>query len=235
MEDITVKRTLSLAALLALVAWGTLAVAGPPQAKPVKPVKPAGITSVKPPASTHTTAAMHGPSVKAPKTQTVHAAKPVKVTQSVKPVKTAKATDVKSARTTTGKPAKTTTQTSASSSTAAAGSPGDSTAPPEAPPRALPKNEKLQAKLLNLLPVGTDLKTAAMGFKNQGQFVAAVHVSYNLGIPFADLKAKMVDEHLSLGQAIQALRPSVNATDQARRAEGQASADLGASARKGGQ
>ncbi len=233
------KRTwLSLAALVSIVAWAALAVAGPPQVKPVKPVKPAGVTSAKPHTTpTHTTAAMHGPT--APKGQTVHASKPVKVAQPPKPSKTVKATNVKSTKTTSakptaGKPTKT-TKTASSSSKAGTTSSGTTTTTAETPSPALPKNEKLQAKLLNLLPPGTDINEAARGFRNQGQFVAAVHVSNNLGIPFVELKAKMVDDHLSLGQAIQVLRPSVSATDQARRAEGQASADLGVSARKGGQ
>jgi len=35
------------------------------------------------------------------------------------------------------------------------------------------------------------LNQASKGFKNQGQFIAALHVSQNLGIPFADLKTAM--------------------------------------------
>ena len=45
--------------------------------------------------------------------------------------------------------------------------------------------------------------TAAAGFRNLGQFVAAVNVSNNLGIPFLQLKSLMVDRGMSLGQAIQ--------------------------------
>src|SRR4051794_18123510 len=44
------------------------------------------------------------------------------------------------------------------------------------------------SKLQRLLPPGTDLKTAEAGFKNEGQFIAALHVSKNLGIPFDQLK-----------------------------------------------
>ena len=44
---------------------------------------------------------------------------------------------------------------------------------------------------------------ASAGFKNLGQFVAAVNVSNNLGIPFSQLKTKMVDDGMSLGQSIQ--------------------------------
>ncbi|HEX6313817.1 MAG TPA: hypothetical protein VFZ73_03125 [Gemmatimonadaceae bacterium] len=83
----------------------------------------------------------------------------------------------------------------------------------------LQKNTNLASKLQSRLPAGTDLMTAAAGFKNLGQFVAAVNVSSNLGIPFADLKMKMVDEHLSLGQSIQALKPTASGTIEAQRAD----------------
>src|SRR5215471_2995307 len=56
----------------------------------------------------------------------------------------------------------------------------------------LEDNTKLAGKLQSLLPTGTNLQNAAQGFKNLGQFVAAVHVSHNLGIPFDQLKAKMI-------------------------------------------
>lgn len=70
------------------------------------------------------------------------------------------------------------------------------------------------------------MNLAATGFKNQGQFVAAVRVSDNLGIAFADLKAKMVDEGLSLGRAIQELRPAASGVIEASRAQYQARIDL---------
>ena len=60
---------------------------------------------------------------------------------------------------------------------------------------------------------------AASGFRNLGQFVAAVNVSNNLGIPFAQLKTRMVDDGMSLGQSIQALKPTANSTVEASRAE----------------
>ncbi len=61
----------------------------------------------------------------------------------------------------------------------------------------------------------------AAGFKNQGQFVASVHVSENLGINFTDLKLLMVDKDLSLGQAIHQLKPGVDANVEAQRAVSQ--------------
>ena len=43
-----------------------------------------------------------------------------------------------------------------------------------------------------MLPANMTLNGASSGFRNQGQFIAAVHVSQNLGIPFADLRAAML-------------------------------------------
>ncbi|MBI2219603.1 MAG: hypothetical protein HYU53_00145 [Acidobacteria bacterium] len=99
------------------------------------------------------------------------------------------------------------------------------------------------------LPSGVTVVDAASGFKNLGQFVAAVNVSNNLGIPFADLKAKMtgltVDGQpiattgttagaetstklLSLGQAIQAVKgmDSTTATQVANTATTQANQQI---------
>jgi hypothetical protein len=91
----------------------------------------------------------------------------------------------------------------------------------------LTDNTKLSAKLQSLLPAGTNLQTAAQGFKNLGQFVAAVHVSHNLGIPFDQLKAKMVGPPKeSLGQAIHALKPTASSKDEIKKGEKQAKQDL---------
>jgi hypothetical protein len=91
----------------------------------------------------------------------------------------------------------------------------------------LSSNSQLASKLQALLPPGTDLQTAAEGFKNLGQFVAAVHVSNNLGISFDDLKAKMTGpDAVSLGKAIHQLQPSANAKAAAKQAQKQAHQDL---------
>jgi hypothetical protein len=81
---------------------------------------------------------------------------------------------------------------------------------------------QLSNKLQSRLPMGTNVVSAASGFRNLGQFVAAVNVSRNLGIPFTQLKADMVTKHMSLGQSIQALRPSANSTVEVERAQTQA-------------
>jgi len=91
----------------------------------------------------------------------------------------------------------------------------------------LSSNTKLASKLQSLLPPGTDLQAAASGFKNLGQFVAAVHVSHNLGIPFDQLKAKMQGPPTeSLGKAIHQLKPDADAKAQTKTAESEAHNDL---------
>ena len=92
---------------------------------------------------------------------------------------------------------------------------------PTTPTTTHVKNPKLEARLLAMLPPGSNIVDASAGFKNWGQFVAATHVSKNLGIPFADLKAAMTGipvgtppgtiptvttTPLSLGQAVQTLK-----------------------------
>jgi hypothetical protein len=86
---------------------------------------------------------------------------------------------------------------------------------------------QLNAKITALLPAHTTLNQASTGFKNQGQFIAALHVSRNLGISFAALKADMTTKHMSLGQAIQAVKhtSTTTATTQASKAEQQADRD----------
>jgi hypothetical protein len=83
----------------------------------------------------------------------------------------------------------------------------------------LQKNTALASKLASRLPAGTDVTAAAAGFRNLGQFVAAVNVSNNLGIPFAQLKTKMTVEGKSLGQSIQALKAGSTGTVEAQHAE----------------
>jgi len=96
-------------------------------------------------------------------------------------------------------------------------------------PQRIAANPALVARLQPLLPSGMTIATAATGFKNLGQFIAALHVSHNLNIPFAQLKAEMTgSDHDTLGQAIHELRPTANAKAAAVTAEHQARADINA-------
>jgi hypothetical protein len=63
------------------------------------------------------------------------------------------------------------------------------------------------------------------GFTNLEAYLAAVHASQNLGIPFSMLKNKL-QKGMTLHQAIHELRPTSNAQFEARRAEQQAEQSL---------
>jgi hypothetical protein len=104
-------------------------------------------------------------------------------------------------------------------------------------------NPKLEARLQKMLG-DIPIQDAMADFKNKGQFIAAVHVSNNLGIPFADLKARMTGitpgstektAPMSLGQAIQAWKAehpegatltTTRVRNEVKRAEDAAHADL---------
>ena len=83
----------------------------------------------------------------------------------------------------------------------------------------------LQTRVGSMLPSGMSLTDAASGFKNLGQFIAAVHVSHNLGIPFEDLKSKMMSGD-SLGKAIKELKPDAHSQSEAKKANTQAKDDI---------
>jgi hypothetical protein len=87
-------------------------------------------------------------------------------------------------------------------------------------------NPQLESHVESMLPKGESISTASAGFKNEGQFLAALHASHNLNIPFDDLKAKMTGSHaMSLGAAIHALKPDMKeaeAKDEAKKADSEA-------------
>lgn len=103
----------------------------------------------------------------------------------------------------------------------------------------LSRNTKLAGKIDHL--TGMNAQQACSGFKNLGQCVAAAHVSKNLGISFACLKADMTgiaapsgsscpagtgSKSMSLGKSIQTLRPTADSKSEAKRATRQADEDL---------
>ncbi len=106
----------------------------------------------------------------------------------------------------------------------------------------LKKNSAISGKLQTL--TGMPAQQACTGFKNLGQCVAAAHVSKNLGIPFACLRADMTGQAapagsscpagtaastkapMSLGKAIQTLSPNANSKLEAKKAQKQADRDI---------
>jgi hypothetical protein len=213
--------SIAVAAAFAVAMGAGPVAAGNTKVKPVKPKAPAA--SAKPKTAkvptTSTAAKAKPPKAKpagATKPQTSSAAGSGKATKANKPTTSSKGTDAKPV--------------------VSSNDPGTT---PAEPGPALPlskaqekllKNENLRAKMAARL--GRDPLIAASGFKNLGQFVAAVNVSNNLGIEFNLLKRLMVDRGLSLGQAIQQAKAmdAAGATRIANRAVSQANADITAGA-----
>ena len=91
----------------------------------------------------------------------------------------------------------------------------------------LTQNTKLSSNLEKLLPQGMTAQDACSGFKNLGQCVAAIHVSHNLDIPFADLKSKTTGSgSVSLGKAIETLKPGTDGKAESKKGQKQANAEL---------
>jgi hypothetical protein len=106
----------------------------------------------------------------------------------------------------------------------------------------LNKNTALAGKIHTL--TGMSAQDACSGFKNLGQCVAAAHVSQNLGIGFACMKADMTGvtapasancpavkgaastKGMSLGKAIQTLQPTANSKLEVKKANKQADQDI---------
>jgi hypothetical protein len=177
--------------------------------------KPSSHGSSAPKTTSHTTMKRSHTTTKTTHGGSSHASKPAK-TSSPKPVKTSSTKTTKAPKapktTKTAKAKNTTTTTTATTTSTTTLTPVQ---------QKLQKNPKLASKLQSRLPAGTDLMTAAKGFKNFGQFNAAVNVSHNLGISFTELKTRMVDGHMSLGQAIQDVRPNTDAATIQRASGGQ--------------
>ena len=125
---------------------------------------------------------------------------------------------------------------------------GSQGAASSSPEEVLTRNTKLDSTLTtklqskNLLPAGTNLQSACSGFRNLGQCVAAIHVSHNLNLSFACLKADMTGQapatgsncptvagstsKMSLGKSIQALAPKANASEEVKTGTKQADSDI---------
>lgn len=92
--------------------------------------------------------------------------------------------------------------------------------------RDLQRNTVLSETIRVRLPEGTNLNAAAGGFRRLELFVATVGASNNLGIPFSELKRRIVNDGMTLGQAIQDMRPNSRYWTEARRAEEDAAATI---------
>ena len=77
---------------------------------------------------------------------------------------------------------------------------------PNAISTKIAKNPGQLAAVTAMLPPGMTLEQASAGFRNQGQFIAALNASRNRGVVFADLQQAMTVDGLSLGQAVKQLK-----------------------------
>jgi hypothetical protein len=215
------------AALLNLAAQPALANKPTPPAKPKAPVVKTQAPKVQAPktqAPKIQTPKLQGPKIQAPKTQApkVHAAKvqmPKAQAPKVKVPKTQASRTVKSSPSASKTPAKI-KSTGPTGSTLPVFS---RTWPPtNAVAQKLSTKPNMIERARAVLPPGTDLNLATAGFKNYGQFVAAVNNAQNHGLDFARLKALMTGINLdgtrtgqptlSLGQAKQRLQTTTSMT-----------------------
>ena len=101
-----------------------------------------------------------------------------------------------------GKKSTTTSNTTASTTTTTT----TATPGPNALTTKISSNPDQLAKITGMLPQGVTLDQATAGFRNQGQFIAALNASKNQGVSFTDLQKAMTVDGLSLGQAVRTLK-----------------------------
>jgi hypothetical protein len=177
--------------------------------------------------STTTTAKATGPKTKSTTTAKATGPKTKSTTTTVKETgpKTKSTTTTTTASTSTGKSKKETTTTASTSTDTSKKDTTTTVATGEtlsAVQQKLQRNTNLAKKLESRLPPGTDLMEAAKDFSNLGKFVAAVNVSFNHDLDFDKLKTAMIDDGMSLGQAMKDQRTSLDSGAEAARAQREA-------------
>ena len=94
---------------------------------------------------------------------------------------------------------------------------------------AIERNPYLSSIVKPLLPLRMPITMAAAGFKGDKQFLAALHASRNIGIPFNEIKTRMTGDHrMSLSDALRKIRPEMTqnlAKAEAHKGEEQAKDD----------
>jgi hypothetical protein len=128
---------------------------------------------------------------------------------------------------TVGEPAQTAERSQSAKQTARSARPRAADATAKATNISLSAPE-LHAQLKPLLNKGANMDVAAQDFRNAEQFAAVAHAARNTEIPFMVLKHRVVTERKPLATAIRELKPDVDATAQAKRAQAEARADMAA-------
>lgn len=86
--------------------------------------------------------------------------------------------------------------------------------------------EPVQRHAKSLLTWGTDTSKAADGFANAEQFVTVAYAAKNTEVPFMLLKHRVLNENVTLAEAIRTSKPELDATLEADRARLEARATL---------
>ena len=113
------------------------------------------------------------------------------------------------------------------------------TAPISPIAQKIASHPQLAQRITAMLPINPKtgkpitLNQAALGFRNQGQFIAAVQAAHRLNCStcFMQIKTDMTKKGMSLGQAIQDVKKTANTTVQTRRADTDADDDVKTSTR----
>jgi hypothetical protein len=89
-----------------------------------------------------------------------------------------------------------------------------------------PQSPELEHRLKPLLNKGTNMDSAAEGFKDWRDFATVAHASHNTQVPFVVLKHHVLNEGRTLESVISEFKPDLDAKAEATRAREEASQDL---------
>jgi hypothetical protein len=85
---------------------------------------------------------------------------------------------------------------------------------------------ELRDRVKSVLSPGTKIDLAAEDFETPEQFVTVAHAARNTSVPFVLLKHRVLTEGKTLAEAIQELKPELNAKAEVERARDAARSDL---------
>ena len=85
---------------------------------------------------------------------------------------------------------------------------------------------QVQQRLKPVLNMGTNMDKAAEGFRDAEQFAAVAYAARNTKIPFVVLKHRVLNEDMSLAEAIAKSNADADAAAEARRARAEARANV---------
>jgi hypothetical protein len=85
---------------------------------------------------------------------------------------------------------------------------------------------ELHQRLKPVLNRGTNMNKAADGFRNAEEFAMVAHASRNTEVPFMLLKQRVLEQNMSLDEAIRASKPEIDVAGAVREAKAEALADV---------